>query len=455
MSTLPYQTNNVTLIPEEVKASQRPMNFWVGLALFIFYGYSFLGKWFAFFAIPLSALLLLNSAIVLNPWFKALTRRGPLGGISWALLLALMCGVCQLVRGLLLGYEVYAVFQILLFNVTPVYLFVGVWLEASRPGTLRQWVRVLAWGEVVYLLLYYLVLNKIQVALGMQELFFTPGSGSWTLIGLFAFESTLLRFWIPIVVASCMTIAEQIRADWLGLAIALVIWGAATKQLKRVFGIAGLLVCLLLIGFIADIRIPAIAGRGGEISARETIARAVSATNPEIAEEYSSNTGFYRGTVTWRENWWANIREEVSRDISTSLFGLGYGYPIRMLGQRDMHNSSLRSPHNIFYFALAYSGAVGVALFFWLQLCVCRLLWLTYKRSGQVYGIAMYSLMLVGAFFGNFLETPAGGTMCYLIVGLAIAPFITQVSENSHDLSRSGRVFSELERRTFLSPHRP
>ena len=129
MSTLPYQTNNVTLIPEEVKASQRPMNFWVGLALFIFYGYSFLGKWFAFFAIPLSALLLLNSAIVLNPWFKALTRRGPLGGVSWALLLALMCGVCQLVRGLLLGYEVYAVFQILLFNVTPVYLFVGVWLR--------------------------------------------------------------------------------------------------------------------------------------------------------------------------------------------------------------------------------------------------------------------------------------------------------------------------------------
>ena len=134
-----------------------------------------------------------------------------------------------------------------------------------------------------------------------------------------------------------MTIAEQIRADWLGLAIALVIWGAATKQLKRVFGIAGLLVCLLLIGFIADIRIPAIAGRGGEISARETIARAVSATNPEIAEEYSSNTGFYRGTVTWRENWWANIREEVSRDISTSLFGLGYGYPIQDgCGQTDI-----------------------------------------------------------------------------------------------------------------------
>jgi hypothetical protein len=422
-------------------APWQPIDFWVGIALLIVFGYSFTGKWFAFVALPVSFILLLNSNIVLTPLYAGLTRRGnPTSGISWAIVLSLMYGIYESVRGFLLGYETYPVFQILLFNLTPFYFFVGLWLGIRQPGLLRRWIRMAAWFGAAYPFLYYIVLNKAQVALGIPELFYSPGSGSETLIGLFAFEPNLARYWFPILVASCMTIAAQIRADWLGLGIALVIWGAAAKQLKRVVTIAGLLACLLLIGFLTDIHIPAIAGRGGEISARETIARAVSATNPELAEEFSSNTGFYRGTVTWRQNWWANIRAEVSRDVPTMLVGLGYGFPLRTLGQRDMQNSLLRSPHNIFYFALAYSGGVGVALFFWLQICVLRLLWQTYKATGQIFGVAVYSLTLVASFLGNFLETPAGGTMTYMIIGLAVSPII---GSSANFGNGSGEVFDD------------
>lgn len=429
-------------VPAPVLWQRPPMDVWIGIAFFILYGYSFMGKWFAYLALPVGGLLILNPNVIVTPLYKSLTRSSPLGGVSWALLFSLMGGIWEAVRGFLFGYERYPVIQILLFNVTPFYLFVGIWFGMRRPDVLRKWVRVLAWGSAIYPFAYYLILNRLQTAAGTSEIFYLPGSGSGNLIGLFAFESNLARYWFPILVAACMTVAEQIRADWLGLILALLIWGAAAKQLKRVFSIAAMLASLLLIGFIADIRIPPIAGRGGEISARETIARAVSATNPELAEEYSSNTGFYRGTVTWREHWWANIREEVSRDVPTLLLGLGYGYPLRELGQRDMQKSTLRSPHSVFYFTLAYSGLMGVALFFWLQIAILRLLWMTYKATGQIYGVAIYTLNIIAALFGNFLETPSGGTMSYLVLGLSIAPLI-QISvaqaDESGVLNRSRR----------------
>jgi hypothetical protein len=274
----------------------------------------------------------------------------------------------------------------------------------------------------------FLLMHKIIHFPGADDdQVFLLGGGVGVLMGIFAFETNLLRYWFPIATNCFWLIANQVRADWLGYGIALVIWGAATKKLGRVFGLAGVVVALLLIGFITDVRLPAVPGRGGELSARETISRAVAAVSPELAQEYGSEySSFYGGTVGWRTNWWKAIQEEVLSSPQRVIFGLGYGYPIKALVKGNMKKSDIRSPHNIFYFALAYSGAIGVALFFWLQISLLLLLWRTFKQTGQIFGVVFYVSTLVGAFFGNFLETPQGAIPTYLVAGFAIAGLFSE-----------------------------
>ena len=48
-------------------------------------------------------------------------------------------------------------------------------------------------------------------------------------------------------------------------------------------------------------------------------------------------------------------------------FGLGYGYPLAKLASRGIEEEGTRSPHNIIYFTLGYSGIVGVAIFCWFR----------------------------------------------------------------------------------------
>ncbi len=415
-----------------------------------------LGKASAYLGLTIGVLLLLDPPVLLRRWYRALTQRDELSGFAWALLVSLLYGVGEVVYGVVTGNPLSVALEVFVYNICPMYVFLGIWAGARRPEIVRKYIRYQAWFTVLYVPLYFLVFNKIHISLSgilpgsNMDLLGQPGTGTGTLLGLFAYEPNLARFWLPILLLSFLTIANQIRADWLGLGIALLIWGTATKQLGRVFGIGGLLVALLGIGFIADLRIPAFAGRGGEISARETVARALGSISPELAlnvgDTSASNARFYYGTVYWRTVWWAGIRAAVSETYHTLVFGLGYGYPIKELGVSGLKNGDIRSPHNIFYFVLAYSGLLGVALFFWLQLCVLRLLWQTFKATGQIYGLAYYSALLVGAFFGNFLETPQAGIPTYLVVGLCVGPLFRHDRLRAKTTGAAGR---------FVLPYRP
>lgn len=85
-----------------------------------------------------------------------------------------------------------------------------------------------------------------------------------------------------------------------------------------------------------------------------------------------------------------------------------------------------RSPHNIFYFTLAYSGFVGVGIFFWLEICIFRLLYRAFKVTRQTFGLAYFVYSMFGAFFGNFLESPAAISF-YLLLGLCVGPMFLQM----------------------------
>jgi hypothetical protein len=412
---------------------------WTKVTLFLLYGGMFIGRASVYIALGFGALLLLSPRVLWDRWFHSLTKRDDaLNEVGWPLLLSLMYGFAQVIYGCLLGYPVKTAFQILLFNIAPVYLFLGIYVGYRHTTMVRSYIRFIAWYTAFYAPLYFLVLQKF-VSAGSDPDSYTffgqPGSGSTTLLGLMAYEPHMSPFWFPILVLTCLTIAAQERADWLGLGLALVVWGYLTKKMGRVFTVVGALAAILILAALIDLRLPALAGRGGELSARGTVARAAGAVSTELAEQIEGQKGnakFYYGTVYWRKHWWAAIREEVSKTPTSMTFGLGYGYPLaKLTGNNGTVQEGTRSPHSIFYFTLAYSGVVGVTIFFWFQLCLIRLLYKVYKVTGQIWGLTYFLYSFVGAFFGNFLESPASIPF-YLLLGLGIGPMLLQLEIEKH-----------------------
>ena len=136
---------------------------------------------------------------------------------------------------------------------------------------------------------------------------------------------------------------------------------------------------------------------------------------------------FYYGTVYWREHWWAAIRNEITKENKTMIFGMGYGYPLATLAGKAVEKEGTRSPHSIFYFTVAYSGIVGFAIFVWLVVTVLLLLWQTHTVIGDTFGLLFFLYALIGAFFGNMIETPQGSIPLYLLLGMVIGPMLVHL----------------------------
>jgi hypothetical protein len=109
------------------------------------------------------------------------------------------------------------------------------------------------------------------------------------------------------------------------------------------------------------------------------------------------------------------------------LIGPGYGYLLRNLVNYLKDLGEIRTPHNVFFYALGYSGWVGVVLFFSLQATVGSLVWRAYRLTGQPFGLAFWAAALLSAFFGNVMETPSGAIPFYLTLGLIIGPTLSLV----------------------------
>jgi hypothetical protein len=427
----------------EVLAREKPMlkkfqslDNWSKLAVLFLWGSEFIGKASAYVGLALGGLLIFSTRVLWDRWYLALTRRSdPLNRVAWALLVSLLYGFAETIYGVLQGYPLFTALQILVFNLCPIYLFLGLWVGFRHPGTIRKYYRFLAWFTVIYVPLYFLFFKNLNITLtgiipgtGL-EILGSPGSGSLVLLGLLTLERSLAQFWLPIVVLICLTIAFQERADWVALGLSLVVWGKITNKIGRLLAIGGCVFGILLIASLVDLKLPPLLGRGGELSARGTIARMAGSISPEMGSKFGADPAVARfdyGTVYWRTHWWAAIRSEVSKDYKTMFFGLGYGYPLGKLNSSGVEKEGVRSPHSIFYFTLAYSGVVGFAIFCWLAICVLLLLWRVFRVSGEAFGLICFLYSLIGAFFGNLIETPQAAIPLYLLCGMAIGPIFLQ-----------------------------
>ncbi|MDQ4144963.1 MAG: O-antigen ligase family protein, partial [Actinomycetota bacterium] len=371
--------------------------------------------------LSLAAFVLAKPSLSVGRWFKAMLAPSPLSGVSWSFYALFFYGIFEVLRGISLGYPPITALQSFAFNFYPLYFFLGLWIGGRRPNFLPKFVRAFAWWNGIYGVAYMLFLHQLPFFLPGTEvpLFSQPTGSAIALVGLLCYERRLMNAWLPILLNCFVLLGIQVRAEWAGFVAALLLWGWLAKRLSRVLAGVAAVGLLLLLGALLDINLPS---PRGEIATRELIGRGIAPVNPELAAQYTEEAEVYAGTVSWRTAWWSAIWNAVHDEPETALIGLGYGYPLATLALEVP--PIIRTPHNVFFYALGYSGWLGVVFFACFQIALGRLLWRA-RGASQLFGLAVFVMGLTISLFSNFFETPFNAISFYLLVGIAAAPALS------------------------------
>ena len=411
---------------------------WVRVIFAVLFGYCLLGRTFAYVGIPqaklfigdvvLGAFLLLQFPVLVRYFVGPLVSPSVFSTLAWSVLLFIVYGTVELIRGYLFEYSLLAALQTFVFNVYVLYFFIGLWVGAQSPDLLRRLIRVLAIALAVYGPAYILLLNRVAIEIpGTNVPVFGQASSGLVVIGLLCFERPLGWYWIPLFTNVFIILATQVRSEWVGLLAALTLAAILTRRYSLLVAPILVMAGLLTVGYLVDFRIPSPVTRGGDISTKDIMGRAIGAVDPELAREYTPRAYSYAGTVSWRTRWWSEIWESVHQDPATSLLGFGYGFPLGDLVSY-LRGVDIRTPHNVFFYALGYTGWLGVSLFFALQASCATLLYRLFRQTGQLFPLLVWTITVIEAFFGNVFETPSGAISVYLIIGIACAPLLSHTT---------------------------
>jgi hypothetical protein len=438
---------------EPESLTTRKWDLWSKWVLFLLVGLSLTGRSFSYLGIPpaklfigdltLAAFIFLRPRQIFDPWIKALTKGGAFGPLAWILLISISYGIFQVIRGVLSGFSPIIAVENLVFNVYPLYLFLGLWLGKRRPDLLLRFVQIFAICFCIYAPLYFLFLDNIRILMPGSDgvtVFGQANGGGFIILSLLCLDPKPSRWWPAMAVAAAALLAVQVRSEWLGMIVATMIWGVLSRKMTRVAWIGAGIFAVLAVGALADVNLPSPGERGGKISSTEIVARGLAAVSPDLARDLtgSSNVNYYQGTITWRKNWWKAIWANSQENYTNLLIGPGYGFLLKNLVNYLGGEVDIRTPHNVFYYALGYSGWIGVSIFFSLQAGCAVLLWRTYKVTGQAWGLAIWAAGLTAAFFGNVMETPSGAIPFYLTMGLFVGPALSSLGSPAREaLSRS------------------
>jgi hypothetical protein len=421
---------------------------WAKFALFLIAGYLSMGRAFAYIGLPwlniyigeiaLGLFLLFGPMTNKGRWLQVVQRAKRLQRFKWLLVLFLCDGAFEALHGILSGYPAFTATRDTAFNYYPLFLSLGIWAGLRDKNFLRHLVRPLAWWNGCYGLVYILVLTRMPWTMPGTEnvgsvvpVFSEPLGSAISLLGLLTFERELRKVWHLLVLNVIVMLWVQMRAEWVGFLVGLLILGWCTKRIKQV-AVAGALFAALF-GFMSltNLNLQSPEGRGGEISVNDILARAVAPVSKNLAGQLAPPGAVvgYVGTASWRLVWWARIWNEVHASTSSALIGFGYGYPMGDLNPYIEPGYFIQTPHSDFFYALGYSGWIGVMIFFSLQAELLRLLVKSYQISGKPFGLMCWAALLAMSMFGDFFEAPMGAIPFYLLVGAGLSPILLSAKE--------------------------
>ena len=422
---------------------------WSVLTMILIVGYLTATRSFAYLGLPtlgvpvplylgefaLGAFLILRPGQGVGRWFGGLVRQTPLSAVCWTMYLFVLFGIFQVARGLLLeGNDWVIALQNLVFNYYSLFFFLGLWIGEQYPDFLRRCIRILAWSNGIYGVAWILVLGAIPLTVpgGRAPLFSQPAGTYVAILGLMAFEKNLKKVRVPLLLCAFVLLALQIRGGWAAFATGLLTWAIVTKKFGQfALGIASVGL-LLAVSLVLDLRLPANEHQNrGEISARNITGAAIAPFNEDLASRFTDQASRHSGTTEWRKDWWQAIWRSVHDEPVRAFIGHGYGFAIANLVPFLEGRDDLRTPHSFFMYALAYGGWIGVVLFFSVLFAICRLLWKSYKLTDNPFGLVFVGTALGVASFGVFFETPFGAIPFFLIVGMACAPAVISLENES------------------------
>jgi hypothetical protein len=211
------------------------MTIWPLVAGLLLVGYLSMARSFAYLGIApifigeiaLATFILLKPRVVLGTWAASLLRSSPLNRLSIALLVFLAYGVWQVARGVLSGSPVIYTLKFFVFNYYTLYMFLGLWIALHEPTFLPKLVRIIAWANGIYGLIYIVALRHVVAFIPGSDvpLFSAPGGQAVAILGLLCFERNLRAVWFVLLLNILITLVWQVRAEWLGLALGILAWG--------------------------------------------------------------------------------------------------------------------------------------------------------------------------------------------------------------------------------------
>ena len=431
------------------------MSLWPKSLLILVTGYLAMTRSFAYLGIPplklfigemaIAAFLLSRPREFFHQWIGAMSRPSPVGEFAMALLCFLGYGWMELVRGITQGYPAVLALQGFAFHYYPICFFMGMWAAGLDRTLLSRTIHAAAWVNGIYGLLYIAFLNRMQFPVpGTADvpIFGQPAGSALVILGLLCLTPKISQVWHLLLLNLLVMLGLQVRAEFLGFALGAVLWSFLTRRADKLLAGCVVVAVLMAVAFVADVSVKAPRTRGGEISTREIAGRVVAPVNPELAAQWEPDAKSQAGTAEWRVRWWHDIWDVIHQNVETAFLGEGYGYPLASLvGYKER---DIRTPHSIFFYALAYGGWIGVAVFGVLQFTLARTLWAAWKVSRTPFGPVLWLTFLSGACFGNAFETPFGAMPFYLLAGMAAAPLCAQVpryayTAGAHVLQTAGR----------------
>jgi len=413
---------------------------WYWAVVFLLVGYFCMGRSFAYWGIPPWHIFIGEIVLFCFLFWGPLSARGhwpwiavnssELHRYNKLLLVFLSFGVFQVLHGIWLGYPVLSAVRDLAFDYYPIYFFLGVWVALRERDFLPRLLYVAGWANGIYGIFYILVLSRIDwffpgvtQEVARVPIFGQPLFSGAIILGLLSTQKNPLRILPLLLLNTAVLLGMVIRGEWLAFGVGLFIWALLTRNLKSL-ALGGAMVLLLLGAmYVTGFEIEAPEGRGGTISATDLYGRILAPIDKDLAADYTSDAQMHEETVAFRTLWWIAIWESVHSSVSRTLFGHGYGFALGDLVPY-LAGNFIRTPHNVFFYALGYTGWVGVLIFALLQAEIARLSWRVYRTSSQPFAIVSWMTMLVYAFFTAFFETPYGAIPFYLMLGCACAPLL-------------------------------
>jgi hypothetical protein len=213
------------------------------------------------------------------------------------------------------------------------------------------------------------------------------------------------------------------RGAILGLLVG--VFSVAAMSVRRFVLVIGLMLTLFVLGVIVGPAFEGEAGRAETLDPMISVARIIATFDEDLAYRMLLDMGYTqaaddmivaKGTSLWRKQIWMNIMATLNSTY-LQVLGHGHGEPITDL---TPDGQEIHTPHNFVFYALYYTGAAGLTLFFFMLFALFRASRKIAEPNVRALQTAHVFMMVIVAAVGNMFETPIAAIPFYLLSGIMI-----------------------------------